>query len=216
MSDRANHASPPPPAARSLLTSLPRPPEVGEHTLVHESAPRAPGVRLDEARVHRAASSPTLNHPHGTPGENRVDQRDRAKLDDGHLDDELVEEIFGQLWVMLRPIESRVPAHHNGGCLVWVHHELLREKRVRPEDCFSVSRSQRIIQQPTRLSSSDISFNGGHPTYAETLRRLPMVEGGRWVWQADKPRTAPRGGFRAQQGRGRGAPQQSKPNPRAQ
>jgi hypothetical protein len=52
----------------------------------------------------------------------------------------------------------------------------------------------------------DIKAIGGEKaSYAEIVKRSLMTEGGRWVWQADKPRAPVRG--RNLGARGAGAPQ---------
>jgi hypothetical protein len=49
-----------------------------------------------------------------------------------------------------------------------------------------VSRDQRISEPPTTLSwARDIrSGGGGKATYTEVMKRAPMADGGKWVWQA--------------------------------
>jgi hypothetical protein len=122
------------------------------------------------------------------------------------LEEEAVEEIFGQLWAVLKLDLPRVPqAPRHGGCLVWIRWDLLREKRVQPEDCYLVARGQRIEGIPVRLSFSREILAHGKATYADVLHRSSMAEGGRWVWQADKSsRPSSRGGFARQRGRGAG------------
>jgi NADPH-dependent 7-cyano-7-deazaguanine reductase QueF len=49
-------------------------------------------------------------------------------------EEEDVEEIYSQLWVILKPDKVRVPSpsltRGGPGCLVWVRKDLLRENRV--------------------------------------------------------------------------------------
>jgi hypothetical protein len=119
-------------------------------------------------------------------------------------DDESIEEIFGQLCAIPKPGKVRVPPSqgHGRGMLAWIHKDLVEQWRIQSDDCFSVSKSQRIGSAPIRLSfAKDIWGGGDRATYAEILKRIPMVEGGCWVWQADKPE---RGRGRSQQSRGRG------------
>jgi hypothetical protein len=148
------------------------------------------------------------SHCKDPPGAHRTELSDPVvKNEIRGPDEDFVEEIFGQLWAVPKPLVPRVldsPPH--GGRLVWIRKDLVREKKVRPEDCFPVGRNQRIVHPVTKLSfSRDICRNGEYPSYVEVLKRLPMAEGGHWVWQLNKPQQAsPRGGGRAQQGRGRG------------
>jgi hypothetical protein len=91
----------------------------------------------------------------------------------------------------------------------------VREKRVRLEDCYPVSRSQRVGKVLTTLSFvRDIWSSGKRASYKEALNSIPMVEGGRWVWQADKAQRPPIRG-RPQGQRGRGAGFQRAPPPRS-
>jgi hypothetical protein len=63
------------------------------------------------------------------------------------------EEIFEQLWAIPKLDNPRVPdPHPSGGCLVWIRRDLVREKRVRPEYCFPISRTQKIDHTTKRLS----------------------------------------------------------------
>jgi hypothetical protein len=57
------------------------------------------------------------------------------------LDEEHIEELFDQLWAIPNQEKSRVPILPHGGCLFWVRMELVRERCIRLEDCFPVSRS---------------------------------------------------------------------------
>jgi hypothetical protein len=117
-----------------------------------------------------------------------------------------VEEIFGQLWAVPKPDPPRVPqAPPHGGCLVWIRRDLLREKQVRPEECFPVAHGQRIEGILVRLSFARDILARGKATYADVLKQSSMAEGGRWIWQADKPPWVPnQGGFVGQRGRGAG------------
>jgi hypothetical protein len=63
---------------------------------------------------------------------------------------------------------------------MWIRKELVNERRVRPEDCYPVSRSYKFDRVLTTLSSSEL--RGGsrdQPSFAEVLRKPPMVDGGR-------------------------------------
>jgi hypothetical protein len=129
--------------------------------------------------------------------------------------EEEIEEIFSQLWSVSKPEKARVTERKgNGGVLIWIHNDLVRERRL--EDCFPVGKFQKLEATPTRLSFS-------RHTYADVLKRIPMVQGGRWVWQPDKAQHAPgRGGFRQPRGGGggfrpnqQGGPQQNQADPSA-
>jgi hypothetical protein len=89
---------------------------------------------------------------------------------------------ISQLWVVPKPDSPRVPhAPPCGGCLVWIRRDLLREKRVQPEDCYPVARGQRIEGIPVCLSFSREILARGKVTYTDMLKRSSMAEGGRWV-----------------------------------
>jgi hypothetical protein len=84
--------------------------------------------------------------------------------------------------------KARVP-NPAGGVrhVVWICKDLMRDRRIRPEDCFPAGRNQKIFSPPKRLSfTKDIWVGGDHATYAEVLQKIPMAKGGRWVWQVDK------------------------------
>jgi hypothetical protein len=71
----------------------------------------------------------------------------------------------------------------------------VKECCIHLEDCYLVSKSQQIDTVPTRLSfEKDIWGGGDHAMFVEALKKIPMAEGGRWVWQADKPSRAPNQG----------------------
>jgi hypothetical protein len=99
-----------------------------------------------------------------------------------HPNEESIEEIFGQLWVIPNMERARVPEQRSqGGGLVWVCSELVRAGKVTPVDCFLVS--QRVEGIPKLISFAPGSWEGGsHPTYVEVLKMFPMAEGGTWVW----------------------------------
>jgi hypothetical protein len=80
------------------------------------------------------------------------DQADPAVGDRPKESEEYIEEIFGQLWSIPKSARARVPHGCVGGYLVWIPSDLLRERRVRPEDCFPVSCSQKIDKPPITLS----------------------------------------------------------------
>jgi hypothetical protein len=140
--------------------------------------------------------------PHGT---NRVEHGDPV-TGKGELDDEEhVEEIFGQLWAIPNSEAAMVPQLGYGGALFWVRKDLVRERRIWPEDYHSVSRDYMIEKPPTRLDFARDVWAGGSRkvTCAEVLKKRLMVDGGRWVWQPDRlARALMRGRPQAQRGRG--------------
>jgi hypothetical protein len=138
-----------------------------------------------------------------TGGRNQRPQRDLvAEEEDADQGEESIEEIFGQLWAIPKVDKVRVPSpqRHGKGMVVWIRKELVKNHCIGLEDCFPVSRFQKIDSEPTRLSFvQDIWGGGDRATYAEILKRIPMAEGGRWVWQVDQPA---RGCGRSLQSRG--------------
>jgi hypothetical protein len=66
------------------------------------------------------------HHQHGTNG----------KELDSH-GEEHIEEIFGQLWAILDSPQPRVS--HGSGHLAWICSDLVRERKIRPEDYHLVS-----------------------------------------------------------------------------
>jgi hypothetical protein len=77
------------------------------------------------------------------------------------------------LWAV--PNQDRVPRENHGdGCLFWIRKDLVRARRIRPEDLHPVSKGQRIIEAPTTLSwAQDIRPSRREKTtYAEVLRRM--------------------------------------------
>jgi hypothetical protein len=68
-----------------------------------------------------------------------------------------------------------------------------------------VSRNQQFDKPPVRVSwSQDFkSGEGAKATFAEVVKQVAMVDGGKWVWQPDKP--LPRAPMRGRPQRGRGA-----------
>jgi hypothetical protein len=137
--------------------------------------------QLDISTAHRS-------DPFRPSGENRAEIKDRVIEKDAVESEEHVEEIFGQLWAIPNSEAARVPHPGYGSMLVWIRKDLVRERRIRLEDCFPVSRSHRIDKPPTRLYwAMDIWSGGsGKETYAEILKKT-MEEGGRWVWHPDRP-----------------------------
>jgi hypothetical protein len=119
---------------------------------------------------------------------------------------ESIEELFGQLWLVPKSGNLRVPnpGDHGGGTLVWIRKELVQQRRIRSEVCFPVSRFQRIDTVPMRLSfTKDIWGGGDRMTFIEALRQISMAERGHWVCQVDRQERGASHG-RSQQNRGRG------------
>jgi hypothetical protein len=81
--------------------------------------------------------------------------------------------------VVPKPLVPRVldsPPH--GGRLVWIRKDLVREKKVRPEDCFPVGRNQRIIHPVMKLSfSRDICRTMSTPLTQKFLRGCRWQKG---------------------------------------
>jgi hypothetical protein len=71
-------------------------------------------------------------------------------------EDEIVEEYFGQLWVILspRPPGARVLALRRHDPLVWIRLDLLVSSRFEEEDCFPARASDLDNHKPTNLSFS--------------------------------------------------------------
>jgi hypothetical protein len=152
-----------------------------------DSSHGAPQVSQSSEHVVIAPIDP--NHP-STHGANWKRREDRVVEDEGViLDEEYVEEIISQLWSIPKPERARTHDPHLGsGRLVWIRRDLIHERKVRLEDCFPVSRTQRIDHTLRVLSySRDLCPRGDHPTFTEVLKRIPMSVGGRWVWRPDKP-----------------------------
>jgi hypothetical protein len=76
-----------------------------------------------------------------------------------------------------------------------------------------VRKGEKFAGVPNHLSfSRDIWGKGEKETYTDILKKSSMEEGGRWVWQPDRPPRAPnRGGFLGQRGRGTGGQYQGHP-----
>jgi hypothetical protein len=115
-----------------------------------------------------------------TDGDNQEGEVDPvARIGVVDQDEECVEELFGQLWAIPKS-KPRVPTPHlHGGRLIWKRRDLVRERRVHPEDCFPMSRSQRDGKVSTTLSfMKDMWAGGERATYKEVFNSIPMTEGG--------------------------------------
>jgi hypothetical protein len=155
-----------------LPESLPRPPEESkwEDTFSKGLGPQHP--------------SDLKCRTHGEDRNCEDDLRVESKAVD--QDTEELEELFGQLWAVPKPDRVRVPAAcGDRGSLFWVRKELLRVKRIHLEDCYPVSRGQRIEGIPRKLSFSRDILAQGKAMYVDILKRSVMAKGGGWVWQAD-------------------------------
>lgn len=141
---------------------------------------------LVSQRESREVGASIQQVSHGTLGAVRGNRRADPVVE---VEDELCEEIFGQLWAIpnSRANPKREIQREDGGCLVWIRKDLVREKWIRAEDCFPVTRSYRVREVPSSISfSRDIlGRDGSKASYAEVLQRVPMAEGGRWVWQPE-------------------------------
>jgi hypothetical protein len=95
-------------------------------------------------------------------------------------DEDHVEEFFGQLWSIPHSLErARVSNQASyGGHLVWIRSDLVKSRNIRPEDCFSVGRHEKIVDKPKTVSFlRDIWARGGsHATFAEVLKQPSMAE----------------------------------------
>jgi hypothetical protein len=66
------------------------------------------------------------------------------------------------------------------------------ERRIHLEDCYPVGKSDKFDAKPRRLNFvKDIWASGEKATFPEALKKPPMVDGSRWVWQPDRPPRAP-------------------------
>jgi hypothetical protein len=117
----------------------------------------------------------------GPDGDNRAAGTDPGARNFVDQDQECVEDLFGQLWVIPKSEPRVPPPRSHGESLFWIRRDLVREKRVRLEDCYLVSRSQRVGKVSMTLSFARDIWSGGK-TYKEALNSIPMAEGGRWVW----------------------------------
>jgi hypothetical protein len=80
-------------------------------------------------------------------------QLNRAVVRPDGDEEEHVEELFGQLWVIPNPDKPKAPNPSNDGrALFWIRKELVREGRVCPDDYSPVGRGQRITGKLRSLS----------------------------------------------------------------
>jgi hypothetical protein len=117
--------------------------------------------------------------------------RSAAALEEG----EAIFDFFGQLWA----IDALPPLPHNpkvrataanfnpSSQLFWVRKDLPKSK-ITPQECFPVRRSDRFDKPPVSISfARDVwGAEEGKQTYVDTLK-TPMANGGRWVWQPERP-----------------------------
>jgi hypothetical protein len=94
-------------------------------------------------------------------------------------EEEHIEEIFNQLWSIPNPSTPRIPTGHGDSHLVWIRSDLVRERKIRPKDCYSVSKHHRIDNAPKTLSfSRDIWVGAGkRQTFIEAVKKKAMAEG---------------------------------------
>jgi hypothetical protein len=190
-------ALPTPTIAAPLPPPLPSPPllrastagEPGPRELTGQSRDFQPN-RLESGSKRGGRGGDEFNRPGTLSADHRPYQDCAAKVKDGLDKEEAIEELFGQLWAIPVEDKARVP-NPAGGVrhLIWIRKDLVRDRRIRPKDCFPAGRNKKIFSPPKRLSfAKDIWARGDRATYAEALGNIPMAEGGRWVWQADKPK----------------------------
>jgi hypothetical protein len=110
---------------------------------------RSPHVR--GASILPRHESSNFNHPF-PHGAYRETQRDLAVESEEDSDEEFVEELFGQLWAVPKPAARAHTVGRKGGCLVWIRKDLVKERRIRPEDSYPVSRDHRFVQPTTTMS----------------------------------------------------------------
>jgi hypothetical protein len=56
------------------------------------------------------------------------------------LDEEHIEELFGQLWAIPNSESVRVQKpEHGSGCLVWIHKNQVKARQIWTKDCYDVS-----------------------------------------------------------------------------
>jgi hypothetical protein len=60
--------------------------------------------------------------------------------DEDDQEEEVVEDIFGQLWAIPKPDKVRVPQPNRERCLVWIRRDLVRARRIRTEHFYPVNR----------------------------------------------------------------------------
>ncbi|TVU48985.1 hypothetical protein EJB05_00274, partial [Eragrostis curvula] len=176
----------------------PRRAQQSAHTISNPASSLASGARSTTDRTNL----------HGTPGVSSSAERGGGVVDRVQ-EEEAVEEFYGQLWVVPSAPKPRVPvaAAAGRGALFWVRKDLVRAKTFGIEDCYRVSRFDRIEAPPVRFSySRDLwVWKNRRETYADILK---MAEGdqGRWVWQPPQQRPprpqprAPQQGYHNQRG----------------
>jgi hypothetical protein len=94
---------------------------------------------VGQSENRRLASPPQVKPPHPTTpdphmalGVNQSTSLNLAVERNGVDEDEqYMDEIFGQLWMIPKPEPPRVSSSsRNGGCLVWVRKDLLKERNI--------------------------------------------------------------------------------------
>jgi hypothetical protein len=69
-----------------------------------------------------------------------------------------------------------------GDQLFWIRKDLVRQRQIRPKDCYPVGRSDRFDEHSKSLSwVKDIWAGGDRATFVEALKKAPMADGGRSV-----------------------------------
>ncbi|TVU42393.1 hypothetical protein EJB05_08795, partial [Eragrostis curvula] len=133
--------------------------------------------------------SSNLQATHGASSSKRKDVVNRVQ------DEEAIEEFYGQLWAVPSEPKPRVSvaAATGRGALFWVRKELVRARKFGIEDCYRVSRFDRIEAPPIHFSySRDLwVWKNRRETYADILRMAEGSDQGRWVWQPQRPQRPP-------------------------
>jgi hypothetical protein len=179
--------TPPPPPRPSSLASvggLVIADERRNGSKIEKAQSREESQQVSESFLH-LTSSVLSSVGRCTLGANRASEDDPVALSD---EEEYVKEMFGQLWAIPKSGRARVPHQVNhGGFLVWVRKERLREGNLHLEECYPVSRHHKFERVMRSLSGRDFQTDRGKPSYAEVVKSRLMTDGGRWIWQPDKP-----------------------------
>ena len=178
---RATPVAAPPPLPLSVRSDPP--PLSGAWSPLHSnSRPPPSSGASSSSRPHARERTPG--------GRSRKDGEDPAvRL---HPEEEIAS-FFGQLWVIPSSThrqQPRVPQPE--GFIAWVRKDLVRSRSFTVEDCYPVRRSDRLIDQPTRISFLRDIWGNSHQRklYAEVVKEM-AEERGRWVWQPDRQQQRP-------------------------
>jgi hypothetical protein len=132
------------------------------------------------------------------------------------LEDEVVVEFFGQLWVIDSPpppppgrprVLDTATNTTKSDQFFWIRKDLVESKRFSIADCHPVRRSDQIDNDPVKIKFVEIwSTQEEQETYVRVTQKN-MAEGGRWVWQPE-PLPPPPRPMRPQQNQARFPQQQ--------